>query len=167
MGPLLCGRYKFLASGGEDETAVVWDVFDEKKIAEFPHDYWIKSVDFSPDGRFLASNGGFKAVVVWDLSCRKKLTEFHHEDWVNSVEFSPDGRYLASGSKDNTAVVWDLHDGRKVAEFQQLALCGSTQKYLAHVPFPSRIHGNWRYRRQHRNNSRRERTISHSRIFIT
>jgi len=127
---------KYLATGSMDETAVVWELSDGRKIAEFQHDDCVDSVAFSPDGELLAS-GSHQIAVVWELSDGRKISKFQHSLDVLSVSFSPDGRYLATGSYDTTAVVWELSDGEKLAEFQHPGWVRSVAfspdgKYLCH-----------------------------------
>jgi WD40 repeat protein len=60
---------KFLASGSEDHSIIVWDLATGKDIRTIKaHQGNVYGLAFSPDGKSLASAGEDKAVRVWDLT---------------------------------------------------------------------------------------------------
>ena len=61
-----------LASGGDDRTAILWDVSSGKaKRTLKGHDLTVTSLAFSPDGLTLASGSGNAAVVLWNVTTGK------------------------------------------------------------------------------------------------
>ena len=89
--------------------------------APTPHNDWVCSVAFSPDGKLLVSAGGseFKPernggkttgqVKLWDVTAGKELGELTgHTNKVFSAVFSPDGKTLATGSADQTVRLWNV-----------------------------------------------------------
>ena len=122
---------KWLASGGGDQTVILWDVRSRRLLATLSG-HWdsVSSVAFSPDGKRLASGSWDRTVILWDLTSRKPLARLlGHKDKVSSVAFSPDGKRLASGSWDTTVILWDL-DSRK-----RLATMAGHQKFVHSVAF--------------------------------
>ncbi|MFH1212889.1 MAG: T9SS type A sorting domain-containing protein [Candidatus Neomarinimicrobiota bacterium] len=97
-----------IASASYQEIKI-WRVSDGSLIRTIQgHSSWIKSIDFSPDGKYLVSGGYDKLVKIWSVDKGILLKSFSgHSDWVNSVAFSPDGRYVASGSSDKTIKIWN------------------------------------------------------------
>jgi WD40 repeat protein len=61
-----------LASGGDDRTAILWDIPSGKSKRTLKgHDMTVTSLAFSPDGRLLASGSGNAAVVLWVVESGK------------------------------------------------------------------------------------------------
>jgi class 3 adenylate cyclase len=110
---------KYLLTGSEDSTVMLWDVSTGIKIHEFPrHTAEVTSVAFSPDGKWALSSSRDKTIALWDVQSGNKLREFlGHTDFVTDAIFSPDGKWVLSSSRDNTARLWDAETGKEVREF--------------------------------------------------
>jgi WD40 repeat protein len=106
---------QFIATGGADETVILWDVVTGRKAKKLVgHEDQVNTVAFSPDGKVLATGGEDNKTILWDVSEGKKLEVFEgHERSVESVAFSPDGRVLATGSSDNSVILWDVRTGER------------------------------------------------------
>jgi WD40 repeat protein len=86
------------------------------------HDYWIRSLAFSPDGARLAAAGGileFKNELrIWDVSTGR------HQIWlrgdgpaIETIAFSPDGRWLALALRRQSVKLLDAATGKEQAHF--------------------------------------------------
>ena len=111
---------KTIASGSEDKTICLWDMFTGKqeKIL-IGHTHRVYRVAFSPDGKILASASDDDTIRIWDAITGEDkmiLTQpTGHEEKVEgimSVTFSPDGKTLASGSRDHIIILWDIDTGK-------------------------------------------------------
>jgi WD40 repeat protein len=118
MVGLLLARRAFVFSGGQDESARVWNVATGKEEARLsfsrrPDDVvataWTSASVAEP--RLLAGteNG---SVFLWDAATGKELFRLAgHRGPVYSVAFSTDGVYAATGGRDGTIRVWDTRGG--------------------------------------------------------
>ncbi|MCY4569002.1 MAG: caspase family protein [Candidatus Poribacteria bacterium] len=113
---------KFLASGGDDNAVILWDVADESEHEAFiEHGKPVTSVAFSLDGKLLASTSLDGYVRLWHVSSESRRISLRHGGWVESVAFSPDGKTLVSGGGDQegTLILWNVPQKRDIATFSQ------------------------------------------------
>jgi WD40 repeat protein len=88
-----CG--KFLASGGEDKSIILWDFEIQAPIFTLTgHAHFVQTLDFHGDGR-IASGSTDKKVIIWSferMEETKRLEEFAR--YVITVKFTLDGEHL-------------------------------------------------------------------------
>ena len=72
----------------------VWQMPDGKPIATLTgHNYDIKGISFSPDGKILVSYSRDRTIRLWQMPDGKPLSTLSvHTDEINEVIFSPDGK---------------------------------------------------------------------------
>ncbi|KAF8751703.1 WD40 repeat-like protein [Rhizoctonia solani] len=130
-----------VVSGSDDHTVRVWDVSTGQQVTQLfegialsfvldrhsgttlvgpiaVHKDWVRSVEFSQDGKRLVSGSDDQSV---DMGCRDREAACclrrdrgAHSGSVFSVSFSPNGLYVASGSKDHTVRLWDSENGKLI-----------------------------------------------------
>ena len=122
---------KILASGGDDDTARLWDVATGSPIgnpfegnsggvesidSSPDSNDGVVSVAFSPDGKTLATSDYDGTLRLWNVTTGRPigspLTSTAGRVW--SVAFSPDGKTLATGDDDGMARLWDVATGRPI-----------------------------------------------------
>ena len=111
---------KLLASGGDDNAVILWNVADRSERETFiEHSKSVTSVAFSPDGKLLASTSLDGYVRLWHVSSEGRRISLQHGGWVESVAFSPDGKMLVSGGGDQegSLALWDVRQRRDIATF--------------------------------------------------
>lgn len=106
---------KLLASGGADNTIIVWDLDLKKQVLSLKgHTGWISALAFSPDKKFLASGSYNGEIKLWNLATAKleydiSLSQPYD---INSFAFSHDGKTLAIASANKDIDLWDLEASR-------------------------------------------------------
>ncbi|KAF8192204.1 WD40-repeat-containing domain protein [Mycena galopus ATCC 62051] len=85
-----------------------------RQLSLLPHDNYVRSVAFSPDGLQIISGAGDQ-LHIWDVSTGQQTLQLDgHGDSVNSVDFSADGSRAISGSDDKTVLIWDTTTGKQL-----------------------------------------------------
>ena len=104
---------QLVASSSDDKTIKLWNVKTGQLLRTLRgHEFKVRSVCFSPNGKLLASAG--KVIKLWEVQTGRLLTEIMgHSGSVSSVVFSPDGSVLASSSEDKTIKLWDVSSGKE------------------------------------------------------
>jgi WD40 repeat protein len=82
------------------------------------HADWVRSVEFSPDGKKLVSCSDDKTVRLWNLESKSSLKLADLPDWGTKAAFTPDGRRIVCGSKDGILRVYDVRTSEEIREFQ-------------------------------------------------
>ena len=126
---------KWVASGSDDSTIILWDTKGRVTRRWVAHGYKsVWSLAFSPNSRNLVSAGRDGKVAIWDLGqeVRKvSALEGHTGSFVSyvwspveghtrsavSCAWSPDGNTIATGSWSETARLWDAHTFRQLRVF--------------------------------------------------
>ena len=76
------------------------------------HRNFVRSVDYSPDGKRLASASMDGTVKVWDVNSKRVLLDVAAAAAVYCVAFSPDGKSLATANVDGTVKIWNADSGQ-------------------------------------------------------
>ena len=105
---------RFLASGGVDDQAIIWDVGAKSaKLRLTGHQGDVNAVRFSRDGKRLVTGSDDATLVMWRTQDGTSLAHMkQHRGIVYDAVFSPDGMLLASASGDRTVQMWDAETGQ-------------------------------------------------------
>jgi WD40 repeat protein/serine/threonine protein kinase len=110
---------RFIATGGRDLTARIWNVKTGKPVTALIHDGGVYGVAFSPDGKYLLTGTRSRKAILWDVQTGQNLKTFDgHTSGVWSVAYSPDGKTVLTGSGDGTARLWDVQTGQTLRIFK-------------------------------------------------
>jgi len=104
-------------TGGEDETAKVWDLETGACLLTLEgHTHRVWAVAVTPDGRRAVTASNDRTAKAWDLSTGMCLRTLEgHSGNVEAVAVTPDGRRAVTRSLDRTIGLWDLETGQEVA----------------------------------------------------
>lgn len=105
---------KKLATGGDDNIAIIWDVASGKALQTLisgkdkGHKDKILAVAFNQDASRLATASADNTVKIWEVSTGKEVLTLKGTDRpMTCVAFSPDGKLIAAGSLDEHVYFWD------------------------------------------------------------
>jgi len=109
---LAFGNYgRFLASGGDDNAVVFWDLLhpDAPPEPQSVHRGSVGCLAFDPFGLMLASGGDDGRIVFWDGRTGLPLgPAFVAHGGVSALAFLPDGKRLFSGGPYGIVQSWDV-----------------------------------------------------------
>jgi WD40 repeat protein/tRNA A-37 threonylcarbamoyl transferase component Bud32 len=100
---------KVLASGGEDQTIVLWNVATGEQLATLAgHIEAVTGLAFCPGENRLASAGLDSSIILWDLRTYQEVLRLTngHKDGITGLAFSPDGGTLLSSGWDGIVRIW-------------------------------------------------------------
>ena len=111
---------KYLATGGEDQTARVWKLATHKFVEIHSHANNVTYVAFSSDGKWLATGSDDSTIKIWDMTSLSEdgrpqgiVTLHGHRKGIRALAFVPNSHTLVSGSLDTTLKTWDIDRSRR------------------------------------------------------
>ncbi len=111
---------KYLVTGADDQTAILWEAETGKQLQTFRgHTGLVVCVALSADGKSVVTGSLDKTAILWEAATGKNLRTFTgHTDGIHSVALSADGKHLVTGSNDETAILWEVANGKKLQTFR-------------------------------------------------
>jgi len=100
-----------LATGGGDAATRLWKTDSGELLHTFDFEgKWVRTVQFSPDGKTLAVGGtGDLAVRLWDVkSFKLSAALLGSSADILQLIFSADGKTLAAGARNGFVRIWDV-----------------------------------------------------------
>jgi len=100
---------KYIISGSNDKTAILWDV-EGNFIRQFnDFDAALYRVKFSGDSKYIYITCMDGEASVWDIE-GKLITKLlgHNNGTVSYIDFTTDNKLIATSSSDQTAKLWDI-----------------------------------------------------------
>lgn len=96
---------KYIASGGFDQSIILWDISTGKKINTFAgHRAQISSVSFSCDSQIIASTSTDGALKLWQISTGEELNIGTSK--INVAKFSEVSKSLICANSEGIIQIW-------------------------------------------------------------
>ena len=101
----------FVATGGRDDLAVIWDSRDGSPRHRLQHRGDVLDVAWSPNGSLLATASADNGGRIYRADTGALVTFLgEHSNQVVAVGFSPDGASVVTASLDGSARIWGGDD---------------------------------------------------------
>lgn len=104
------------ASGGKDQHAKLWDLYENKHLYSLKADGVIHALVFSPNRYWLCA-GTTNSIVIWDLESKYVVEEIRQPvpegkraqlPYCTSLCWSADGSTLFTGFTDNSIKIYQI-----------------------------------------------------------
>jgi WD40 repeat protein len=87
---------KLLAAGGADNVVRLWNVDENKLVAELRgHTNWVHGLSFSADGKFLVTSSADRSARVWEVGTWTQVAKLDQMEPVNGACFNPNAELVA------------------------------------------------------------------------
>lgn len=112
-------------TGGEDKSAILWDVATGKALQRFPgHSDMVSAGYISPDGRRVITEGETstgRGVRLWDAGTGKEIFPSLQANRYGkgAVAFSPDGKLFTTTDDVYEVRLWDAATGKLLGACQK------------------------------------------------
>jgi WD40 repeat protein/serine/threonine protein kinase len=115
---------KTLASGGQDNQAMVWDVAQGSLLKTLRgHASYVRGCAFSPDGELLLTAGRDAQIKLWRpatyADARELAAPPEQREAVLTARFSTDGKQIVTAGRDRTATLWNAESLEPVRHFDE------------------------------------------------
>ncbi len=110
---------RWLASGGKDKLAHIWDVSTLTKVKTFRgHEHVLLNLDLSSDKKTLVTGSVDKTGRLWDVETQSERSRFEDaNDWIRWVRFYPEEDAVIWAS-DKSVKIWDIKSKRVINELK-------------------------------------------------
>ena len=107
---------KYVVTGSNDRTAILWDAVSGKKIHTFQTGP-LYCVALSGDGQRVFTGSNDETGILWEAASGKKIQTFQGHTRLLRAVLSGDGQRVLTGSIDTTAILWEAASGKKIHTF--------------------------------------------------
>lgn len=109
-----------IATASWDHSVRLWRAESGECVATLlGHEFAVRSVAFSPDGKCVVSGGDDEAIRVWEIASGSQVRVIrghNNPDFTATIWglcISPDSQLLASAGSDNSVRLWSLATGEQ------------------------------------------------------
>ncbi len=117
---------KQILTGGDDQTARLWDIETGKELQQWKHTNAVNIVSFYPRGGYAYTGAGNGHTHFWNLKTGKKKYTLRSSPWpkdmalpdfpvfqttTSAIDYSPDYKYIVTGHPSRRLCVWAVASG--------------------------------------------------------
>ncbi len=112
--------HPYLATGGFDHFARLWDLETGRQVAALPHGDGVVDLEFASDGRRLATASWDGTARVWSVPDGIEEARYEHAGVGSMIRIAlaPDGQSVASASNQGNVRVWSMANGQVESSFE-------------------------------------------------
>jgi len=102
---------KFFTTSFYNKMILIWDVQTGCLVNKIYQDIYVKSIEWSPDGKSILTVSGDNGVRIWDTLTGNPagyIIRHRNNDPINSAYFSPNSKSIITSFSDNTFRIWDI-----------------------------------------------------------
>jgi WD40 repeat protein len=126
---------KQIATASTDNTCMLWNIIEGKRITTFELFETSRLIKYSPDGKTIAAPSSDNSYILWNTNNGEQIIKLKHTEKILEACFSPDGKIIATTS-GNTCILWNTADGRRMRTLDGYNMCFSPDgKILALTSF--------------------------------
>jgi len=120
---------KYALTGGDDQTARLWNLETGEQIRSWKHENSVNIVDFYPKGGYVITGAGNGQTHFWNMVSGEEQYILRPSAWpkdmplpdfpsfkmtTTALDFSSDGAYLVTGHPSQRICIWRAADGQKI-----------------------------------------------------
>ena len=103
---------KMLAFSNTNGDLSIYNRASQEITQTWEHADYIRTVQWSHDGKKLAAGGDENTIFVYDVQTNERIGKYEgHSDWVRNISWSADDKMIAAASDDTTVSIWSVNDG--------------------------------------------------------
>jgi WD40 repeat protein len=102
-------------TGGYDAFVILWNVEEDKKIAQYTHTVDVFSVQYAPP--YIFGSSASALIRVWDIETQKVVRDISgHSQTLRAIRYDKESQILVSAGEDSQIKIWDMRTHTCVAE---------------------------------------------------
>lgn len=109
---------KRLLSLNDDNTLILWDIEQERKISlQLPKGYIVANSVFDGTGDLLVSTGtgSNDEIIVWNATTGMLKARFGgHTNQISAISFAADSTFIATGGFNGDVILWNTATGEQL-----------------------------------------------------
>ncbi|MTI64055.1 WD40 repeat domain-containing protein [Methylophaga sp.] len=126
----LSANGKLALTGGDDQTARLWDLQSGEQIRQWKHGNTVTLVSFSPQDDYVVTSAGNDQTRVWALPNGEEIAVLNTSPvpvdgpWgdfpvfkttTTAIGFSSDNRFIVTGHPNQEICIWRARDGENIS----------------------------------------------------